>query len=152
MDKTGENIIEKENQQRNIERLAAQKEMYFYAKRLFFVQFIVTVVITIALALAALALSAFGSTTDLNWVRGSYGVIAALVDLFILNHFINQLRQEPPLSKNYSTAIFLAWNGIRSVAVNNPDQRKSRSTLTNISEELRAMTSCKHGTPKQSGR
>jgi hypothetical protein len=94
MDKTGKSIIEKENLPKNIERLAAQQEMYFNAKRLFFLQFILTVVVTIALALVALALPSFGSTTDLNWIRGGYGVIAAILDLFLLNYFINQLRQK----------------------------------------------------------
>jgi hypothetical protein len=114
MDKTGENIIAKENQQKNIERLAAQKEMYFNAKRVFSVQFIVTVVITIALALAALALSAFGSTTDLNWARGSYGVIAAIADLFLLNHFINQLRQRAAAIQELfdCDVLSLEWNKV----------------------------------------
>lgn len=94
MDNIGQSIVEKENQQRNIERLAAQKEMYFHAKRLFFVQFIVTVLITVLLALIGLVLPYLSSTIDWNWVRGIYGVIAAIVDLFILNHFINQLRQK----------------------------------------------------------
>jgi hypothetical protein len=114
MNKTGERIIEKENQQKNIERLAAQKEMYFTAKRLFFAQFIVTVVITIALALAAVALSAFRSTTDLNWVRGSYGVMAAIVDLFLLNHFINQLRQRAAAIQELfdCDVLDLEWNNV----------------------------------------
>lgn len=94
MDNIGQSVVEKENQQRNIERLAAQKEMYFRAKRLFFVQFIVTVLITVFLTLIGIALPFLGSPIDWNWVRGIYGVIAVIADVFLLNHFINQLRQK----------------------------------------------------------
>jgi len=68
--------------------------MYFCAKQLFLAQFIVTVVITVLLALVGLALPYLGSTIDWNWVRGTYGIFAAIFDLFILNQFINQLRQK----------------------------------------------------------
>jgi SMODS-associating 4TM effector domain len=93
MAKTGESIVEKENLGMNIERLAAQKEMYFRAKRLFYLQFIVTVLVTIILAVIGLALPHLGNTIDWNWVRATYGVLAAVADVFLLNHFINQLRQ-----------------------------------------------------------
>lgn len=94
MANVGQDIVERENQPRNIERLAAQNEMYFCAKRLFLAQFIVTVVITVLLALVGLALPYLGGTLDWNWVRGAYGIFAAIIDLFLLNHFINKLRQK----------------------------------------------------------
>lgn len=94
MANTGESILEKENQPENIARLAAQQEMYYQAKRLFMLQFIVTVGVTIVLAVIGIVLSYFVSGVDTNWVRGGYGMMAATVDLFFLNHFINQLRQK----------------------------------------------------------
>lgn len=94
MDNIGQSIVARENQPRNIERLAAQKEMYFQAKRLFLWQFIITVFITVVLTFVGLALPYFGSTFDWNWVRGGYGVIVAVLDLFLMSHFINQLRQK----------------------------------------------------------
>lgn len=93
MDNVGQSIIERENLEKNIERLAAQKEMYFQAKRLFFLQFIVTVLITVLLTVAGLVLAYFGNAMDWNWVRGAYGILAAVLDVFLLNHFISQLRQ-----------------------------------------------------------
>jgi hypothetical protein len=114
MDNIGQSIVEKENQPRNIERLAAQKEMYFQAKRLFFVQFIVTVLITVVLALIGLALPYLGSTIDWNWVRGIYGVLAAIIDLFLLNHFINQLRQKAAAIQELfdCDVLDLEWNKV----------------------------------------
>lgn len=93
MDNIGRSIVEKENLPKNIERLAAQKELYVQAKRLFLLQFIVTVLITVLLTIIGLVLAYFGSTSDWNWVRGAYGILAAFVDLFLFNHFINQFRQ-----------------------------------------------------------
>lgn len=57
-------------------------------------QFIVTVVVTIALALIGIVLQNFASGIDSNWIRGGYGMMAAAVDLFFLSPFINQLRQK----------------------------------------------------------
>jgi hypothetical protein len=94
MDNIGKGIVEKENQQKNIERLAAQKEIYFQAKRLFFLQFIITVVVTVLLTLVGMILTYLGSSIDWNWVRGAYGVMAASADVFVFSHFINQLRQK----------------------------------------------------------
>jgi SMODS-associating 4TM effector domain len=114
MASTGQIIVEKENLPKNIERLAAQNEIYFQAKRLFMLQFIVTGVVTILLALIAVALSYLSSTLDLNWVRGSYGVIAATGDLFLLNHFINQLRQKAACVQELfdCDVLGLQWNAV----------------------------------------
>jgi hypothetical protein len=57
-------------------------------------QFILTAGITAALAVIAALLAAFTATPDLNWVRATYGLAAAGGDIFLLNHFINQLRQK----------------------------------------------------------
>jgi len=92
MAKVGESIVEKENQQKSIERLAAQKEVYFQAKRLFFWQFLVTTVMTAVLALLALVLLYFGRSID--WVRASYGIAVAFADLFLFAGFINFLKQK----------------------------------------------------------
>lgn len=92
MNKTGQNIVERENLQKNIERLAAQKELYFRAKRLFFWQLVLTIVITVLLTLAGFVLSYFDLNID--WFRGFYGVSIALADLFIINKFINKWRQK----------------------------------------------------------
>jgi hypothetical protein len=114
MDNVGQTIVEKENLQKNIERLAAQKEIYFQAKRLFLLQFIVTVLTTVLLALIGLTLGYFGSTIDWNWVRGAYGILAAGVDLFLLNHFINQLRQKAAtIQESFDCDVLdLEWNKV----------------------------------------
>lgn len=92
MNSVGQQIVEKENHPKNIERLAAQKEIYFRAKRLFFWQLVLTVFMTVFLTFLGLALSSFGYNID--WFRGAYGIVVALIDLFLLTPFINQLRQK----------------------------------------------------------
>ena len=114
MANTGQDIVEKENLPKNIERLAAQSEMYFQAKRLFLLQFILTAVITVVLAAIAIALAAFNATLDLNWVRASYGVVAAGADIFLINYFINQLRQKAACVQELfdSDVLSLQWNNV----------------------------------------
>jgi len=114
MASTGQIIVEKENLPRNIERLAAQKEIYFSAKRLFALQFIITGVVTIVLALIGIALAYFTSASDWNWVRGGYGLIATTGDLFFINHFINQLRQNAACVQELfdCDVLDLPWNKV----------------------------------------
>ena len=92
MDNVGQNIVERESLQKNIERLAAQKEFYFQAKRLFFWQFCLTVIMTVLLTLLGVSLAYFGYNID--WFRGAYGVGIAFIDLLLFNTFLNQLRQK----------------------------------------------------------
>jgi hypothetical protein len=126
MAKTGQDIVDKENLPKNIDRLAAQREMYFQAKRLFFSQFILTAVVTVVLAAIAITLSSFGATLDLNWVRASYGVAAAGTDIFLLNHFINQLRQKAACVQELfdCDVLSLHWNKVCSGEEPKPEDTK----------------------------
>ena len=92
MNNTGGNIVDRENLPKNIERLAAQNELYFRAKRLFFWQLILTIVVTVLLTISGFALSYFDYKID--WFRGFYGVAVTLADLFLINKFINKFRQK----------------------------------------------------------
>lgn len=92
MNKTGQNIVERENLPRNIQRLAAQKELYFRAKQLFFLQLILTIFVTILLTFVSFILSYFDYTID--WFRSFYGIAVTLADLFLINKFINKFRQK----------------------------------------------------------
>ena len=88
MNNTGQSIVERENLPKNLERLAAQKELYFRAKRLFTLQLFLTVVITLCLTVASLVFNIP------DWVRGFYGVVVTILDLLLLNRFINKFRQK----------------------------------------------------------
>ena len=92
MSNTGQNIVNRENLPKNIERLAAQNELYFRAKRLFFWQLILTIIITLLLTIGGFALSYFDYNID--WFRGFYAVAVTLADLFLINKFINKFRQK----------------------------------------------------------
>lgn len=93
MSNIGYDIIERENLPKNIEKLAAQKELYFRAKRLFALQLFLTIIVTVFLAVLSFALSYFGYDFP-DWVRGFYGVMVTISDLFLINRFINKLRQK----------------------------------------------------------
>jgi hypothetical protein len=112
MDSVGHSIVKKENLQKNIERLAAQKEIYFQAKRLFFWQFFLTVIMTVLLASTGLALSYFGYNID--WFRGTYGIVVALIDLLLINIFINHLRQKAASIQELfdCDVLDLTWNKV----------------------------------------
>ncbi len=126
MASTGQIIVDRENLLKNIERLAAQKEMYFQAKRLFALQFIVTGVVTVLLALIGIALSYLSSGFDWNWVRGGYGLIAATGDLLLLNHFINQLRQKAACVQELfdCDVLDLQWNKVCCGEQTKPEEIK----------------------------
>jgi len=112
MDRIGNSIVKKENLQINLERLAAQKEIYFQAKRLFFLQFFLTVVMTVLLSFAALALSYFGYNID--WFRGAYGIVVVLIDLSFINIFLNHLRQKAASIQELfdCDVLDLGWNKV----------------------------------------
>lgn len=93
MNNIGHDIIDRENLPKNIEKLAAQKELYFRAKRLFALQLFLTIVVTVLLTALSFALSYYGYDFP-DWVRGFYGVIVTILDLFLINRFINKLRQK----------------------------------------------------------
>lgn len=112
MDSVGQSIVEKENQQKNIERLAAQKEIYFVAKRLFFWQLVLTAFVTVFLTLLDLTLSPLGYS--IAWIRGLYGIVIALLDLLLLTPSINQLRQKAAsIQELFDCEVLgLEWNKI----------------------------------------
>lgn len=126
MAKAGQDIVDRQNLPKNIERLAAQNQMYFQAKRLFLLQFVLTAMITLVLAAIGIVLAALSANFDLNWVRASYGVAAAGADIFLINHFINGLRQKAACVQELfdSDVLSLNWNTICSGEQPKPEEIK----------------------------
>jgi hypothetical protein len=126
MAKTGQDIVEKENLPKNLDRLAAQREMYFQAKRLFLLQFILIAVVPVVLAGIAVALLLLSATTDLNWLRAGYAVIVAGTDVFLINHVISQLKQKAACVQELfdCEVLSLRWNNVCSGEQPKPEDIK----------------------------
>lgn len=93
MDNIGAAIIERENRQVNIERLAAQRQMYSLGKKYFSLQIVLNVIITVLLLIAGLLISQF-STIKIDWIRAFYAFVVLLIDNLVIVNLINQLRQK----------------------------------------------------------
>lgn len=94
MSNIGTSIIEKENLQINIERLAAQREMYSMGKNYFNIQLLLNVVITVALLIVGAILNSFCPSTKIDWIRAFYGFTALCIDNIVISNLINQLKQK----------------------------------------------------------
>ena len=93
MNNIGVSIIEKENLQVNIERLAAQRELYSLGKTYFNLQLIFNVLITVLLLVVGLLLNHF-CKIKIDWIRTFYAFTILLIDNLVITALINQLRQK----------------------------------------------------------
>ena len=111
MNSTGQNIVARENLPKNIERLAAQREIYYRAKQLFGLQLFLTIIVTLFLTIVGLVFSYFGLNID--WLRGIYGVLITFADLFLINT-LNKLRQKAAaIQESFDCDVLnLEWNKV----------------------------------------
>lgn len=93
MSNIGAKIIEKENLSVNIERLAAQREMYSLGKTYFNLQLVFNVLMTVILLVLGLLLNYF-CEIKIDWIRTFYAFTILLIDNFVITTLINQLRQK----------------------------------------------------------
>jgi hypothetical protein len=93
MNEIGKSIIEKENLTINIERLAAQRELYSLGKTHFNLQLILNVAGTVLLLVAGLLLNHF-CEIKIDWIRTFYAFTVLLIDNLVISTLINQLRQK----------------------------------------------------------
>lgn len=93
MNNIGKSIIGKENLEINIERLAAQRELYSLGKKYFNVQLSLNVLITVILLILSLLLNHFCSI-KIDWFRAFYAFTILLIDNLVITNMINQLRQK----------------------------------------------------------
>jgi hypothetical protein len=77
-------IASKQNEQKQLERLAAQREIYSFAKRLHLAQIIITVVFPIALFILSSIWNSFITYTAL------FGILAFIVDSVLTNPLIKK--------------------------------------------------------------
>jgi len=95
----------------NIHRLAAQKELYNIGKKIFLLQFILTVPVTIALSLTKVLLTIFFHI-DIAWLPGVYGLVLTIFDLTVIQGAISNRRTEAAkIQEAFDTSVFdLPWN------------------------------------------
>jgi len=87
------NILINQNKKENIQRLAAQRQLYKTAKNILVLQIILTVPVTIFFSLLKL-IPETAVGFNIAAFAAVYGILLALIDLFVFNHFINLHRTD----------------------------------------------------------
>jgi len=83
----GEEIINKENYTENIELLAAQKQLYIIAKRIFVFQIILTSVVVVLLSI-------FNLFVDTSKILSVYSILIAFIDLLLIKDLIKRYKDK----------------------------------------------------------
>jgi len=105
----GPTIFEKQNSSRCLRYLASQRQIYSNAKKLLTLQ-IILVVIVVTL------LSVINYFCKIEWILGSYSAIITLIDIFLINKWIDNLKKRAAkIQEKFDTTLFeLEWNDIIS--------------------------------------
>lgn len=106
-------ILTRQNEERNINRLCAQKQLYIGAKKIFLTQIILTVPLTIVLALIKLVLLLWFKI-DISVYVIFYGISVTLIDLLLINPIITQKKKNgAKVQELFDCSVYdLEWNGI----------------------------------------
>lgn len=107
------NILANQNKPENLQKLAAQRQLYKTAKRLLIWQIILTVPVTIALSFCKLLQDSLFGFSVTAFVA-LYGILLAIADIFIFNHFISQYRTDAAKIQELfdCSAYEMSWNNI----------------------------------------
>lgn len=92
MSEIGKKISECQNSNKNIEKLAAQRELYSIAKNYFILQVILNVVFTIILSVVNILLKQY-CHKDIESVRALYAILVILLDYLWINNLVNDYKQ-----------------------------------------------------------
>lgn len=82
------NIVKRQNEERQLQRLCAQREMYSSAKKYFYVQLLLNIVIPIILSFTAMGY------IEIRPIAAAYGILAVLVNILILERIIKAKREK----------------------------------------------------------
>lgn len=113
MTNIGTSIVKKENLSINIERLAAQREMYSLCKTYFNLQLLLNVGITVTLLIVGLLVNYY-FLIKIDWFRVFYAFSVLLIDNLIITNLIIQLRQKAASVQELfdCDVLGLEWNKI----------------------------------------
>ncbi|MET3536695.1 S-4TM family putative pore-forming effector [Chryseobacterium limigenitum] len=106
-------ILTRQNEQANIDRLCAQKQIYINAKKLFMFQIIITVPVTVILALLKLILM-LTFKIDISSYVVVYGIAIALSDLALITPLIGDTKKNgAKVQELFDCSVFaLGWNSL----------------------------------------
>lgn len=117
----GENIVNKENTKDNIDKIAAQRELYSHAKTIFYWQVVLAVPIVVLLSFGnAVTVKHFSDYSEnlkwlsenLEWIIGGYSVTIFLLELFFFNKRIGRLVEKAAkVQEVFDCNVFnISWN------------------------------------------
>lgn len=114
MNKVGLEICDKQNLQINIQRLAAQKQLYIKGKRLFSLQLILNVLIPLLLLIVGILLKHYESNTQIDWLRVLYAVVIIILDYLFIIPEINKCKQKAAtIQESFDCDVMnIEWNKI----------------------------------------
>lgn len=107
------NIFEIQNKQENIQKLAAQKTLYSYAKRQLGLFLILSIPVTILLSLATFFLKKY-SVADISLYAACYSITLAFFDLVYFTPRINHFKKSAAgIQELFDTSVYaMEWNSI----------------------------------------
>lgn len=113
MNNIGASIVERENLEINIERLAAQRELYALGKTYFNLQLLLNLVIPVCLITGSLVLAHF-YTIKIDWIKAVYGFVVVSLDYLVITNYITQYRQKAALIQEVfdCDVLNIEWNKI----------------------------------------
>ncbi|MEN5232526.1 S-4TM family putative pore-forming effector [Sphingobacterium faecium] len=106
-------IFTRQNEARNIAKLAAQKQIYISAKRIFMIQLIITVPCIVILTILKLLLSLFLNIDITEWII-ICAISITLIDLLLLNPLIAERRKNAAkVQESFDCSVYdINWNKI----------------------------------------
>lgn len=115
-----QSILTRQNEEKNINKLCASKQIYVGAKRIFMLQILLTVPITIFLSLTKLILSFWH--IDISAYVVAYGIGVAVSDLILITPFISEIKKNgAKVQELFDCAVYeLKWH--RIVVGKKPEQ------------------------------
>ncbi len=110
----GLQIVENENTENNLRCLAAQRQLYSEAKRVFFLQITLTTISIVFLSLLDIFY-------NIEWVVATYSFVVTISDLTIITPLIKSRKEKAAIVQEYfdSTVLEIPWNHV--LVGNRPD-------------------------------
>ncbi|GAB3910608.1 S-4TM family putative pore-forming effector [Mucilaginibacter boryungensis] len=104
-------VFTRQNEEANIDRLCAQKQLYIEAKKIFMLQIILTVPVTILLSLVKIILFTVFNI-DISAYVLVYGISLTLIDLIVINLVINDFKlSAAKIQELFDCSVYdLEWN------------------------------------------
>lgn len=111
MNSLGEHILNTQNTDPSIHKLAAQKKIYSIAKALFYAQCLIATVIPVGIAAIKIAIP--DGTINYEWVFIIYTIAASLSEI-ILDRIISHLKQTAAsIQESFDCAVLnIGWNNV----------------------------------------